>query len=98
MPGQVVRHWMGIHPLEGIELLVVEVEATYFVVIGFVHIGFLLPSEDNNDDEAPARNPHRTTITHRHSTPTAAAALIKDLSKVASGSPVTMAARRYVAS
>ena len=52
VPGQVVRHWMGINLLKGRVLLVVEVVATYFVVIGFGHIGCLLPCEDRNDDEA----------------------------------------------
>jgi len=96
VPGQVVRHWMGIDLRKGRVLLVVEVEASDFVVIGFGHVRTL--GDSKYDDESPARYPQRTAGTQRHSTPTAAAALIKDLSKVASGSPVTMAARRYVAS
>ena len=98
VPGQIVGHWMGIDLLEDIELLVVEVVAGDFVMIGFRHICSLLPVDGNDDDEAPAHNLHRTTVTHKHSTPTAEAALINELSNVASGSPVTMATRRYVAS
>jgi hypothetical protein len=53
MPRKIVGNWMGIDLLQDVHLFVVEVEATYFMVIGIGHARTL-----GDEEELPHNRPY----------------------------------------